>query len=92
MTERSELTNEEWQWLVKISRHDAAFLTVAMDKRLKELGLVEEGLGGAVVSREGRNLLARELAPSIRARKAGQRTERKAGNDHQRLMDERRGR
>lgn len=69
MLSRNDLTDEEWDWLLRIYRHNAALLTVKMDKRLTELGLVEGRLGGAGVSAAGKKLVEAELLPIIAARR-----------------------
>lgn len=95
MVERNELTADEWQWLMRMHRRDAAFLTVAMGDRLEQLGLAEQKLGGLGLSKDGRELVAKELAPAMRARRREREAERKrsaAQAEHQRLMGSRRGR
>lgn len=72
MTTRKDMTNDEWKWLMKIYKHDTAFLTVAMDKRLKELGVIEQKLGGAGVSALGKKLVETEILPLIAARRRGE--------------------
>jgi len=69
MTTRKDMTNDEWDWLMKVYNSKAAFLTVAMDKRLKELGVTEQKLGGAGVSPLGKKLIETELMPIIAARR-----------------------
>ena len=73
MVSRKELTNDEWDWLLRIYKHDAALLTVAMEKRLTELGLVEGKLGGAGVSAAGKKLVQAEFLPLIAARRRKER-------------------
>lgn len=73
MVTRKDLTNDEWEWLLRIYRHNAALLTVAMDKRLTELGLVESRLGGAGVSAAGKKLVEAELLPLLAARRRKER-------------------
>jgi hypothetical protein len=68
MTTRKDMSDDEWHWLNRIYRHDAAFLTVAMDKRLSELGVVEQRLGGAGVSALGKRLVETELLAIKKAR------------------------
>lgn len=73
MVSRNDLTNDEWEWLLRIYKHDAALLTVVMEKRLTELGLVEGKLGGAGVSADGKKLVEAELLPLIAARRRKER-------------------
>ena len=68
MVTRKDLTQDEWSWLLRIYQHNAAFLTVEIDKRLTELGLVEQRLGGAGVSSAGKKLVEHELIAARRAR------------------------
>ncbi|MBZ9694544.1 hypothetical protein [Mesorhizobium sp. CO1-1-9] len=69
MVTRKDLTDDEWDWLLRIYQHRAAMLTVSMDKRLAKLGLVEGKLGGTGVSAAGKKLVETELAPIIAARR-----------------------
>lgn len=69
MTTRKDMTEDEWHWLKRIYRYDAAFLTVAMAKRLSELGVTEQRLGGAGVSALGKKLVEIEILAAKKARK-----------------------
>lgn len=95
--QRSDFTNDEWNWLLKLSRHDDGMLTLAMAARLHSLGVVEEAIGGWSVNAAGKEMIAREFAPAIlRRREARARAMRTpeaiAHREHQLLMERRRGR
>ncbi len=97
MVERNDLTALEWEWLLKVSRGQAAFLTGEMANYLQLLGVVEPALGGSVVSTLGKELIAKAVAPAVKARKDAEARvrnthETKAERERQRLMEERRGR
>lgn len=68
MTTRKDMTEEEWHWLNRIYHHNAAFLTVDMDKRLRDLGVTEQRLGGAGVSALGKKLVETEFLAAKKAR------------------------
>ncbi|WP_152044897.1 hypothetical protein [Aureimonas psammosilenae] len=61
MISKGELTSEEWDWLLKLYRHDTAFLTTTMADRLLELELAERKLGGVGISSVGKRLVDAEI-------------------------------
>ena len=69
MLTRKDLTDDEWDWLYRVYKHNARSITVQMDKRLAALGLVEEKLGGTGISAAGKKLVEAELLPLIAVRK-----------------------
>ena len=95
--QRSDFTNDEWNWLLRLYQRDDGMLTVAMAARLHSLGVVEEVIGGWSVNAAGKEMIAREFAPAIRqrrkARARAMRTPKAiAHREHQLLMERRRGR
>lgn len=97
MVERNDLTVLEWEWLLKVSRGQTAFLTGEMANHLQSLGVVEPALGSSVVSTLGKELIAKAVAPAVKARKDAEARARnthkaRAERERQRLMKKRRGR
>lgn len=66
----SDLSKDELDWLERLYRHSAQFITVTMAARLTELGVAEQKLGGTGISSYGKRLLEERYAAIIRARKA----------------------
>lgn len=94
MIDRTDLTDDEWEWLLRIHRQDAALLTVEMRDRLESLGVIKPALGGSMVSMPGLGLIMREFGigyarPRPLVRLSPDVNERL---EHERLMERRRGR
>lgn len=70
MVTRNDLTQEEWDWVLRLSKHNGALITTKMADRLKKLGVAEQKLGGTGLSREGKALVDAHNMTIISARKA----------------------
>ncbi len=65
-----DLTRDEQHAIEQMARGPYLMLTAEMAARLKELGLAEQKLAGAVLNRAGRQLYAQRVA-AVRRRRGG---------------------
>ncbi|MXN48803.1 hypothetical protein GR138_26750 [Shinella kummerowiae] len=57
VTSLSELTPDEQHWLKELASGGGMMIPTAMAKRLKDLGLAEQKLGGVGISDAGKRLV-----------------------------------